>query len=275
MAKFLDGPGVQAAMTELIKNTDKQLFIISPYLKISTMMKNYLTSIDRKGLPITITYRPPNTNINDGDLSFFQDLDHLKLYQCENLHSKCYINEKEGIITSMNLHEHSQTHNWEMGIKFSRTDDPEIFADVTKELRTMGTQMKLQTIPKKVAEPQQKSSPAQGVHKSAPKYQEKLAYKPTEAPNKSTLLKILDIVSGAEGYCIRCGTGLKTFDLQKPYCDKCYASWARYKNPKYKEKFCHACGCEKNYIRHRLKNRVVSIVLTNYTRNEFFRSQIF
>src|SRR5208337_399342 len=99
MAKFLDGPGVQSALTDLIKNTDRELFIISPYLKISTLMKNYLTSIDRKNIPITITYRPPDTNINDGDLSFFQDLDHLKLYQCENLHSKCFINEKEGVIT--------------------------------------------------------------------------------------------------------------------------------------------------------------------------------
>lgn len=235
MAKFLDGPGVQAAMTELIKNTDKQLFIISPYLKISTMMKNYLTSIDRKGLPITITYRPPNTNINDGDLSFFQDLDHLKLYQCENLHSKCYINEKEGIITSMNLHEHSQTHNWEMGIKFSRNDDPEIFADVTKELRTMGTQMKLQTIPKKIAE---------SSHITPHKPPQRPAYKPTEAPSKGLITKILDTVTGESAYCIRCGKGLPKFDLQKPYCDKCYASWARYKNIKYKEKFCHGCGLD-------------------------------
>ena len=245
MAKFLDGPGVQASLTELIKNTDKELFIISPYLKISTMMKNYLISIDRKGLPITITYRPPDSNINDGDLSFFQDLGHLRLYQCENLHSKCFINEKEGIITSMNLHEHSQTHNWEMGIKFSRKDDPAIFADVTKELRTMSTQMKLQALQPKVAEPEQKYHTPSVAHKTSAKPHGKLAYKPPEAPNKSTLLKILDVVSGADAYCIRCGKGLKTFDLQKPYCDKCYASWARYKNPKYKEKFCHACGCEE------------------------------
>ena len=245
MAKFLDGPGVQASLTDLIKNTDKELFIISPYLKISTMMKNYLTSIDRKNIPITITYRPPNSNINEEDLSFFQDLNNLKLYQCENLHTKCFINENVGIISTMNLHEHSQTHNWEMGIKFSRKDDPEIFADVTKELRTMGTQMKLQTLPKKIVDPQQKNSADSVAHKSSPKYQQKLAHKPSEPPNKSTLLKILDVVSGADAYCIRCGKGLKKFDLQKPYCDKCYASWSRYKNPKYKERFCHACGCEE------------------------------
>jgi len=244
MAKFLDCSGVQAALTDLIKNTERELFIISPYLQISTMMKNYLSSIDSRKIPINFIYRS-DSKVSDEDKAFFNALKYIKLFQCENLHSKCFINENMGIITSMNLYEHSQTHNWEMGIKFSRKDDPEIFADVTKELQSMGSQMKLQTIPKKIAEPQQKSTPAPVTHKSPQKYQEKLAYKPLEAPNKSTLLKILDIVSGAEGYCIRCGTGLKTFDLQKPYCDKCYASWARYKNPKYKEKFCHACRCEE------------------------------
>jgi phosphatidylserine/phosphatidylglycerophosphate/cardiolipin synthase-like enzyme len=115
MAKFLDGPSVQASLTDLIKNTEKELFIISPYLKISTMMKNYLTSIDSKKIPVSIIYRS-ETKINEDDIAFFNTLNYLKLYQCENLHSKCYINEKDGLITSMNLHEHSQTHNWEMGI---------------------------------------------------------------------------------------------------------------------------------------------------------------
>ena len=229
MAKFLDGPGVQASFTDLIKNTDRELFIISPYLKISQMMKNYLTSLDRKKIPISIIYRS-DFNLNDDDKKFLNDLANLKLYYCDNLHTKCFINESMGIISTMNLHEHSQTHNWEMGVRFSRKDDPELYSDVTKELRLMGPHLRLQSVSKVAAEP------------AAKKHEPKLAHKPTEAPNKSTLLKILDIVTGEEGYCIRCGTGLKKYDLQHPYCDKCYASWARYKNPKYKEKYCHACG---------------------------------
>jgi hypothetical protein len=243
MAKFLDGPGVQSSLTELIKNTERELFIISPYLKISTMMKNYFKSLDKKNIPITITYRPPDSNINDGDLTFFNELKCLKVYRCENLHTKCFINEKEGIITTMNLHEHSQIHNWEMGIKFTKKNDPEIFLDVTKELRVMATQMKLYTLPKNVEVPPQKNQVGLAP-KIFQKDSRKIAYKPPEPPNKSTLLKILDIVTGENAYCIRCGKGLKTFDLQKPYCDTCYAIWTRYKNGKYKEKFCHACGQE-------------------------------
>jgi hypothetical protein len=238
MAKFLDGSGVQSALTDIIKNADQELCIISPYLKIPIQTKNYLRSIDNKNLPVTIIYRS-DFKLSDEDLAFFNDLKNLELLHCENLHSKCYINEKEGLITSMNLHEHSQTHNWEMGIRFSKQDDLGIYDDVIRELGHLATQTKPYVQNKMVAGPQhqQKAEPTR-------KPMKRSVFKPTEAPNKSTLLKILDIVSGADAYCIRCGKGLKAFDLQKPYCDTCFASWARYKNEKYKEKFCHACGTE-------------------------------
>lgn len=238
MAKFLDGSGVQSALTDIIKNADQKLFIISPYLKIPIQTKSYLKSVDKKSVPINVIYRA-DFKVYDDEIRFFNELSHLRLGSCENLHSKCYLNEKEGLITSMNLHEHSQTHNWEMGIRFSRDTDAEIYTEVIKELKHLLSQTKLVTLQPKPA-PVREQPHATTSKKPEPK----LAYKPTVAPNKSTLLKILDVVSGAEGFCIRCGTGLKTFDLQKPYCDKCFSSWARYKNPKYKEKFCHACGQE-------------------------------
>jgi hypothetical protein len=236
MAKFLDGAGVQSALTDIIKKTDQELCILSPYLKIPIQTKNYLKSIDEHQRPITIIYRS-DFKLSDDDTAFFNTLNNLALYHCENLHSKCYINEKEGLITSMNLHEHSQTHNWEMGIQFSKQNDSEIYSDVIRELGLLQSQVKPFVQVRAVAEQKQQ-------YKTAPiqKPVKRIVFKPTEAPNKSTILKILDIVTGESAYCIRCGEGLKTFDLQKPYCDKCFSSWGRYKNQKYKEKYCHACG---------------------------------
>ena len=47
---------------------------------------------------------------------------------------KCFLNEKEGLITSMNLHEYSQTHNWEMGIVLTKADDPVIYDAALNEV---------------------------------------------------------------------------------------------------------------------------------------------
>ena len=45
------------------------------------------------------------------------------------------------------------------------------------------------------------------------------------------------------GYCIRCKADLK-LNPEHPLCFNCYKAWEMYKNPEYKEKFCHACGKE-------------------------------
>ncbi len=48
MANFNDGAGVQSALTDIIKNSEKELFLISPYLKIPVQTKSYIKSIDQK-----------------------------------------------------------------------------------------------------------------------------------------------------------------------------------------------------------------------------------
>jgi phosphatidylserine/phosphatidylglycerophosphate/cardiolipin synthase-like enzyme len=195
MAKFLNGPGVQAALIDIINHSEKNLWLISPYLKIPIQTQNYLKSIDKKGVTIVIIYRKDKNNYpGDQDLAFFKGLKHLDLRNCENLHTKCYLNDKEGLITSMNLHEYSQTHNWEMGIYFSKQGDPLIYNDVIRELQALGTHAK--------------------------------------KPNNE------------KGFCIRCGHLMDTFDPARPLCNKCFSSWARYKNKRYAEKFCHSCGSD-------------------------------
>jgi hypothetical protein len=214
MAKFLDGSGVQSALIDIIKHSEKKLLIVSPYLKVSTQTKNYLTSIDKKKVPIIIIFRT-DFRINNDDLSFFKELKYLKLYHCANLHSKCYLNEKEGLITSMNLHEHSQTHNWEMGIKFSRESDADIYREVISELKHMVSL---------------------AIHFQTPTDTR------IEEKNTRDIVILPHGEPGKEAYCIRCRESLGKFNVKKPFCDKCYSSWVRFRNENYKEKFCHLCG---------------------------------
>ena len=134
MAKFLDGSGVQSALTEIIKNAESELYIIAPYLKISQQTQNYLKNTDKQNIRFKIISRS-GAEIQPDNLNFLNELIHAEVKLCDNLHAKCFLNEKEGLITSMNLHEHSQTHNWEMGIRFSKSEDSTIYTDTLKEIK--------------------------------------------------------------------------------------------------------------------------------------------
>lgn len=97
-------------------------------MKISQQTLNYLKNTEKKNIQLTIISRsgvdmPPDTS------AFLKDLSHAKKKLCDNLHAKCFLNEKQGLITTMNLHEHSQTHNWEMGINFFKQVDPDLFTE--------------------------------------------------------------------------------------------------------------------------------------------------
>ena len=65
------------------------------------------------------------------------------------------------------------------------------------------------------------------------------------------------------GFCLRCAEKVP-FSLERPYCDKHYSSWTKFKNKDYEENYCHACGkdhktsmakplCLKCYRKYRSK----------------------
>lgn len=60
-------------------------------------------------------------------------------------------------------------------------------------------------------------------------------------PKKGFLDKLTDSIFGEAGYCIRCGEVID-YNPEKPFCEKCYPSWAKFNNPSYREKHCHICG---------------------------------
>jgi len=241
MAKFLDGAGVQAALIEIIKNAESELYIISPYLKIAQQTQNYLKNSDKKNIQLTIISRS-DADISPETLGFLSELNHAKIKLCDNLHTKCYLNEKQGLITSMNLHEHSQTHNWEMGIGFFKSVDLDIFTETLKEIDEINgtsrpnSNIKSQSVRLTTQQQYQQKAP------------QKMIHKPKEAPKKGVLTKMLDTVLGEEAYCIRCGEPLEGYNIEKPLCDRCYPIWAQFKKQDYPEKFCHACGQEKSNI---------------------------
>ena len=43
------------------------------------------------------------------------------------------------------------------------------------------------------------------------------------------------------GFCIRCKSEVPA-NPAKPYCNRCFASWNRFKNAAYEEERCHICG---------------------------------
>jgi len=219
MAEFLRTNGISDNLEELIVNSNEKLFLVSPYLQIADTLKRLIKVRDSPSIDMCVIYRK-DTKINAEDTSFLQELNNVRIFACENLHAKCYLNENTAIITSMNLYQHSQQNNREMGIKVEKEKELDLYNAISDEVRTL-----LQIS-------QQHEFPAEKLKKDAPTASKKV---PKTINNKHQKKDM--------GFCIRCGNDLK-FNPEKPLCYKCFKSWKKYNNPEYTEKFCHACGTE-------------------------------
>ncbi|MCI5190632.1 MAG: hypothetical protein D3905_12785 [Candidatus Electrothrix sp. AS4_5] len=207
MAKFLDTTGVSYHLQQLINNANERLVLISPFLKINERIKQSLEDKDRLKIDIRIIYG--KNELQPEKNNWLKSLQSVRSSFCQNLHAKCYLNEKEAIITSMNLYDFSQVNNNEMGIYISKEDNPNLYSDVFDET------MRLIRISDEIKISVEKIPPEKNDND----------------------------ISEANAFCIRCKKSVE-FKQSQPYCIDCFKEWNRYKNKNYKESHCHVCGNE-------------------------------
>ena len=131
MAKFLNTSGTTYHLEELIKKSSDRLILISPYLKLNERIKELLEDKNRLKIDIRIVYG--KSDLQPEEINWLKGLDFVRTSFCKNLHAKCYMNENECIITSLNLYEFSQINNNEMGILIARDADNQLYSDAYEE----------------------------------------------------------------------------------------------------------------------------------------------
>jgi hypothetical protein len=136
MAKFLTTIELSYQILQIIKTADQEIILVTPYLKLSSNLKDKLSEANRKGKEITLIYG--KSDLSKEEKTFLDNLDNLTIYFHENLHAKCYFNEYIMLITSMNLHEFSEKQNKEFGIFIDKeTDESGIYEDVLEEVHSI------------------------------------------------------------------------------------------------------------------------------------------
>jgi phosphatidylserine/phosphatidylglycerophosphate/cardiolipin synthase-like enzyme len=133
MAKFLNTSGTTYHLEEMIKKASDRLILISPYLKLNERIKELLEDKNRLKIDIRIVYG--KSDLQPEEINWLKNLTFIRTSFCKNLHAKCYMNENECIITSLNLYEFSQVNNNEMGVLISRDSDSQLYADTYEEVQ--------------------------------------------------------------------------------------------------------------------------------------------
>lgn len=137
MAKFLNTTGVSYHLEELIKSTTDRLILISPYLQFHNRVRDHIQNLNIQKRDIRIVYRESKLQLEESN--WLESQIGVRTSVCSTLHAKCYLNENEAIVTSMNLYSFSQQNNDEMGIYVTKKNDPELYNDIYEEAQRLLT----------------------------------------------------------------------------------------------------------------------------------------
>ena len=131
MAKFLNTSATNYFLEELIKGAKDRLVLISPFLKLNDRIKELLEDKNRLKIDVHIVYG--KSELQPQEIEWLKAQSYIRTSFCKNLHAKCYLNEENVIVTSLNLYEFSQINNNEMGILIRRDDDAELYKETYEE----------------------------------------------------------------------------------------------------------------------------------------------
>jgi len=211
MVEFANKDKAYSEIVQIVIDADSKLVLISPYIKLPADFLERLKDKDKQGLQTVVVCR--GKDLKNKERKELKQLKHVDLRFDDDLHAKCFYNETSMVITSLNLHEHSQQNNREMGILLRSTDDSQVFKAALTEAEFIVRRAKRDSTIRNIEEPAIKE--------------------PSRTRPQSRV--------SLSGYCIRCGKSI-AYNVKTPYCPACYNVWVKYKDPNYEEEFCHQCG---------------------------------
>lgn len=223
MVEFLNKDKAYGEIVEIVSKATSKVVLITPYIKVPDDLLERLKYMDRKGVRIVVICR--EKDLKTEVRNELRKLKNLELRFDEDLHAKCFYNEDTMVITSLNLHEHSQQHNREMGVLLNSEKDLNVFKDALNEAEFIVNRAK-------------KDSTIRSIVSEVVKEAKKVIDTPKEEGSRKARIPSR---AKNKGYCIRCGERI-TFDVDTPYCPNCYRVWKKYKDPNYEEEYCHWCG---------------------------------
>ena len=230
MAEFLDTEHTVSALVDLINGADKRLVFISPYVKMPERILERLKDVCRRGsVEMILVCR--KEDLKPEERAALAQIPRLTLRFLKNLHAKCFYNDSAMVITSLNLHEHSQQNNREMGIYLTRQDDGETFIEALDEAEFIIRQAESE---------EAKEGKTEITRQESDKRDDSIGTRPVRSKRESPRGE-QSTGHAQSGHCIRCGKDIP-YNMEAPYCTSCYSTWKRFKNPDHEEEHCHWCG---------------------------------
>ena len=126
-AEFLSSVGASYQIDRIISEATNEIVFFTPILKLHESVLLRFQQADQRNVRITLLYGNERTQIRGQ--KWFKDLKNLRILYHDKLHTRIYRNEKEMMITSMDLQDLSSGVRCDMGVLILKMRDRKAFED--------------------------------------------------------------------------------------------------------------------------------------------------
>jgi hypothetical protein len=209
MAEFLQTNGIIQGIEDLIATAKAKVVLVSPYLQISEEFSYHIKRAIARGVQITVIFG--KKELKTTEFEAWDSIKGINIRFLKILHAKCYVNEENIIITSMNLYKFSEG-NIEMGVLLRKNVDSEAFEKAKREIELILKNSNPTTIG----------------------FQQKLSFNIPTWPVSGKILS-------KNGSCIHC-SGSISGESGKLYCKMCAGFYYQYNQIPPTGNYCYTCG---------------------------------
>jgi len=123
MVTVIDKYTIVQHVSRLLSTAEGRVYIICPYIRLPEFLKFDLDLTNPMYKDIQINIIIGKNQLDQDTYEYFSRRKNVHIYFCKELHSKIYLNDKYGIIGSMNLYKYSINNNIETGVYFTQEED--------------------------------------------------------------------------------------------------------------------------------------------------------
>jgi len=283
MSKFLTGELLEEKLTDIIWNAKKYVVVISPFIKLDNHVRSIFDKIKATHEIHLILVFGKNEDykqksLREEDFDYFKNFKNISILYNKDLHAKHYCNEKEGLITSLNLYDYSMINNIEYGVHFSKNilnptdklfEETEEFTDDLIFEKSHVVFLKKPQYKKKMLGLTKAFQNSTVLFDISNDFFNDYEYEikslsEFDYENLSDVDKVYDEkpkrqseseIEPEFGYCIRTGERIP-YNPEKPFSYYAFKTWQQFENYDYKENYCHRTGKE-SYGKTSMKNPIL------------------
>lgn len=276
MSKFLTGEDLDNAICDTIWETERTLMIVSPFIKLDDYFKELFDKHENNPkIHLILVFgkneKAVKKSMSKADFDYFKKFLNVSIIYVPNLHAKYYGNEKQGVITSINLYDYSFKNNIEFGVfhqqtlfdKFTQSADNDAWEkciDIAESNEVVYIKRPVFENKKLIISLGKSYVKSDILFDSTDKFygfsrnkkvdEKRLSDFPDELELGSVFSErpAREVEQKQEknvGYCIRSGEKIK-FNPKQPMSRTSWKIWNEYENEDFPEKFCHKSGKVSN-----------------------------